>query len=258
MKTLNILITGMALFLFSSSLVAQDWSYGIGTGFAGLGYDGDIGFGTAFGPIRSDIDLDADDTRDLIKSGFGFGGYARKENLTIIYALGTMEWDDRASGLGDEGLGQLDINYETVAAKLMFDYTFSRSGNHAWGIRTGVQYTSQEYEIDYVYNGATIGPSAFTFKPDDSWVDWVLGLNYSYSLSNNAVWSTSIEAGWGDTEGSSLIDTGISWLFDNSWSIRLYANVANVDYDSGNPGDADWYLYDVEETKFGFSFMYNW
>ncbi len=108
MKTLSAFISAVALSLASSSLLAQDWSYGIGTGLGGLSYDGDVGFATASGPVTFDLDLDTDDTRELLKSGIGFGGYAKKDKLTISYALGKLEFDDRASDIGVDGLGQLD------------------------------------------------------------------------------------------------------------------------------------------------------
>ena len=92
---------------------------------------------------------------------------------------------------------------------------------------------------------------------DDSWADFVVGVSHSYAFSQSTIWSSVLDYGTGGSEGSMHFDTGITWIFDNSWSVRLYAALDDVDYQEGNAGDNDYYLYDVEETRAGFSFLYN-
>jgi len=42
------------------------------------------------------------------------------------------------------------------------------------------------------------------------------------------------------------------------WSGTLFGKLAAVEYENAARGDADWYLYDVDETTLGLTVMFNW
>ena len=254
MKSLSKVLAGLIFATVSSASWAQDWNYGIGTGIGVLQVDGDSGFDTRlFGPIAFDASLDTDEIAELMKSAFGIGGYASRGNLTITYAVAQLELDDDVKGALPAGEGDLDINFKTLAASLEAQYQFAQSGNHSFGVLAGLRYTKQEYDVDFSIGGT----ATYSGKVDDNWTDFVFGLTHAVPLSDTAVWSSRIDIGVGDTEGTTHFDTGVNWRFSNAFSARFFAAVMNVDYDNGNPGDADYFFYDATETQVGVTLMYN-
>ena len=254
MKISSNAMAGLAFCVVSSAAWAQDWNYGIGTGIGAMQVDGDSGFATRLlGPIAFDASLDTDEIKELMKSAFAIGGYANKGKLTITYAVAQLEIDDDVKAALSAGEGDLDINFKTLAASLEAQYQFAQNGNHSFGVLAGLRYTKQEYDVDFTIDETPI----YSGKVDDNWTDFVFGFTHAVPLSDTVSWSSRIDIGVGDTEGTTHFDTGINWRFSNSFSARFFAAVMDVDYENGNPGDADFFFYDATETQVGVTLMYN-
>lgn len=254
MKSLSNVVAGLIFSTVSSALWAQDWNYGIGTGIGAMKVDGDSGFDTRIlGPIAFDASLDTDEIKELMKTAFGIGGYANRGNLTITYAVAQLELDDDVKASLPAGAGDLDINFKTLAASLDVEYKFAQSGNHSYGIVAGLRYAKQEYDVDFSIDGTL----TYSGEVDDNWTDFVFGFTHAVPLSDTVSWSSRIDIGTGDTEGTTHFNTGINWRFSNSFSARFYATVMDVDYENGNPGDADFFFYDATETQAGVTLLYN-
>ena len=71
------------------------------------------------------------------------------------------------------------------------------------------------------------------------------------------MWNNRITAGFGGSEGTYMGQTGITWIFYKGWSSTLYGNYTAVEFENGDEGDSDWYLYDIDEFGIGLGFLYN-
>jgi len=102
------------------SASAKKWFYGLGTGFTFNNTEGDLGLNTAlFGPIQAEIDLDPNDFQDLMKTGFGLGGYATDGTWMIQYSFGFIELGGEPSGSLPAGVGS-----GTFTSEFLFKITF--------------------------------------------------------------------------------------------------------------------------------------
>lgn len=247
-------IYGMCFLLAASAVPAQDWEFGIGTGFYGLNFDGDGGFNTVLsGPIVYEVDLDSSDTQDLLESAFGLGGYARNGRWTITWNFGQLELEDDVPAVVGGTLGNLDATFTKTDAKLALEYQFAQLGEHRWGILGGFRYTKHEWEGDFDVAGV---PTA-SGKLDENWTDFIVGITHAYPLSQSFIWSSRLDYGGGDSEGTVFFDTGLTWRFADSWTARLYGSITQHDFEEGDIGDPDFFFYDTDEFGAGISILYH-
>jgi hypothetical protein len=252
MRNVKIILIGVGI-LACSAANAEGWSYGIGTGLQALDVDGDGGFNTQLlGPVDFDASLAADEFREYTESAFGFGGFAKKGSLTISYSIGRLELEEGVSAIQGVNTGAIDLTFTTVAAEVLANYTVSQSGENTWGVIGGIRYTAQEYEAVLTVNNA----QTFDGSVDDSWTDVVLGLSHSYAISPTLSWSSQVDFSTGDSEGVTHFNTGINKVYGQNWLVRGAIDFKDIEYEEGNRGDGDWYLYDADETTIGVSFLY--
>ena len=252
MKTKNLFIL-IALVLFMASPATSafaEWNFGIGTGFSMLKIDGDIGIETKLaGPVKFPAKLDPEDTRDLMQSAFGFGGYATDGTWMVRYSFGMLELE----GNGADGGISANIDFKTTGGELTVGYPVYKSSPLSFSLLGGLRYTKQEL-TSRVSNGVT----TLSTDNDNNWTDAVFGATADVELSKDWSWNTRADAGFGGSEGTYTGSTGVTWRFLEHWSGTLSAKYAAVDFENGSRGDADWYLYDVDETTAGLTILYNW
>ena len=253
----NITKTLIILFLaiFTSHAFAQDeWRHGIGTGIFALNLDGDQGMNTTlFGPVQVNFDLSTDEISDYVETAFGFGGFSAKGKWKILYSLQYME-------LGDDISGTTSVGAIPVAAKATFTatgaevagvYRFAQSDRNRWGVLGGLRYL--KHELD---STLTIGASTFARNLEENWTDVLIGLTHSAIISDKWSWNTRVDVGFGGAEGTLNVDTGASWRFAESWAAKFFGKYTAQDFENSNKGDADWYLYDVDEFGLGATVLY--
>lgn len=250
---LNKFLVGLCFALTTSTVLAEHWKFGIGTGLYGLAITGDGGFNTALGPVEFDADLDSGDVRDVLESAVGFGGYAKKDAFTITYSLGTLELENDVSAMRGDLSGNLKVNYEATKAEVAVDYAFIKEGRNSFGILVGLRYTKKKFNTDLIIDGV---PS-FSSSVDEHWTDLLLGITHSYPMSQTRVWTTRADVGFGGSEGSLFFDTGMTWAFSKSFAARFYGSIISHDFEEGDKGDPDWFFYDVNEYGLGISLIYN-
>lgn len=119
-------------------------------------------------------------------------------------------------------------------------------------MKGGMRYTSQEYEGELTINDVQIFDSSI----DEEWTDAVVGLSRTYVISPATSWSTQVDVSFGDSEGTSHFNTGINWIYSENWVFRASVDAKDVEFQQGEPGDSDYFLYDAKETKIGGSFVY--
>ncbi len=251
----NIVKAIFVLFIttFAVQSFAQDeWSHGIGTGMFFLNLDGTQGFDTISGPVEVDLDLGTSDTRDLIETAFGFGGFAKKGKWTIQYSLAYMKFADDASGEIGAVPVSLDVTFESSGAEVVGIYQFATVGRRdLWGALGGIRYTKHEYD-----DTLTIGPSTFKNSFDHDWTDILVGLTHTHIFSKKWLWNTRVDAGFGGSEGTYFLNTGATWIISESWMASFFGKYTAADFENGSKGDADWYRYDVDEFGLGATVLY--
>ncbi len=247
----NSIKTAIFLFiaLFASHVFAQDeWRHGIGTGLFALNLDGDQGLNTTlFGPVQIDLDLNTGEISDVMKTAFGIGGFSAKGKWKVLYSVQYMELGDDVSGTTSGAIPvAADLTFTGSGAEVAAVYRFAKKGKNLWGALGGVRYTKHEFE-----STLTIGASTFTRNFDENWTDVLVGLTHDRILSDKWSWNTRVDAGFGGSEGTVGFNTGASWRFADSWAASFYGKYTAQDFENGTKGDADWYLYDVDEFGVG-------
>lgn len=175
-----------------------------------------------------------------------------KDDITISYSLGQIEMQEDVSASQGPLSGTFDMTFTTAGAEVLVGYTFSRSNKNIWDVKGGLRYTSQEYEGEMTINGTQIFDSTI----DDEWADAVIGLGHTYVISPTTSWSSQIDVSSGDSEGTRHLNTGINWIYNENWVFRGSVDVKDIEYQNGDRGDSDYFLYDADETNIGASFLY--
>ena len=235
------LALALALILGPGAQAQDEWKFGIGTGLSSFSLDGDIGFPIMGGKIF-DVDLDNSDTADLVESAFGFGGFAAKGKWKILYSLGTVTLEDEDAGLKAE--------WDRTQVEVAGVYRFARTGKHAWGVLFGARYIDH----DWKFTTTTI-----TAALDESWTDGLIGITHAVPFATKWSWSNRLDAGFGDSESSTMFKTAINRRVGHHWLFNFNITAKSIEFgDIADIANADFYLYDVDEAAVGLGFMYTW
>jgi len=236
------MISGTA---YAEAPPAGDWHYGIGTGISSFGLDGDLGFATDQGGIIREIDLENDDTSDLVDSAFGLNGFASNGRWDILLAYGTVTLED--------GNSVLDAEWERTVAEVAVVYNFCQFCNSRWGLLFGARATDHEWKI-------TSRNEAFDkVEPGDDWNDFIIGLSHVMTISDHWAWRNRADAGFGDTEEAYFASTSLIWQPFEHWQFNINAKYIVTDFgDDADINDSDFYLYNVDDTSFGLGVSFVW
>jgi hypothetical protein len=243
-----------------STASAQDgkkWYFGIGTGLSGTNLEGDMGlYSEPLGAtIKPEVELDPGDFQDLVSTAFGLGGYATNTKWMITYKGGFIELEGDGSGTLPGGDSYAtNIKFKITFFETQAGYVAYRSPNRKFHLQpyTGVRFTKHKIE-----NDLTVNDNLSTFEHDNSWADLLLGTTLGYAFSPKWSWSLSADGGFGGSEGSFTGKTSITWKPHPHWSFSPNATFSSTEYENGEEGDTDWYLYDMDQTQFGLSFLYH-
>lgn len=235
-------ISGVAM---AEAPAAGDWHYSIGTGITSFSLDGDLGFATPAGGLIREIDLDNDETSDLVDSAIGANASASNGRWDVLLSYGTMTLED--------GNSALEAEWDRTAAEFAVVYNFAQLCNSKLGILAGVRYSEHEWTI-------TSPTGAFPeVEPEDDWTDGIIGLSHVMQIGEHWAWRNRVDAGFGDTEEAYFGSTALVWQPFDNWQFNLNAKYLSTDFgDDEDINDADFYLYDVDETAFGLGVNFVW
>jgi len=240
---LALLVAAVGLFFGGDARAQEEWKFGIGTGIQSFSLDGDIGFATPGGGVIFDVDLDNSDTSDLVESGFGVGGFVSKGKWRFLYKIGTATLEDNDAGI-------VNAEWDRSNIELAGVYNFAMTGKHAWGVLVGVRFIEHEWTF-------TLPGGVVTF--DDEWTDALIGITHALPFADKWSWSSRLDAGFGGSEGSFLISTGINWHAAEHWAFNFTLSQASIEFgDKDEIANADFYLYDVDEPTVGIGFLFTW
>jgi hypothetical protein len=248
------------LCMVSYSVTAHaEWNFGLGTGPFLLNVKGDQGFHTDIvGPITWDVDLDNEDMKDLMDSAIGLGGYATDGQWMIKYSFAMLKLeDDPSMSLTGGGFASAELEFDITAGELTVGYPVVSNESYVLRPYVGVRYIKHELSTDLT---VTVGSDTTRLSQDvdENWTDVLVGASLDVPFAQKFNWNVTADAGFGGSEGTYLGSTGITWLFAKHWSTTLYGKYLAVEFENGSKGDADWYLYDVDEFGTGLNLMYNW
>jgi hypothetical protein len=238
---------------FSTTIAAEDWSFGIGTRLTYRAFTGDGGFHTkSHGPVEFNASMKPNEVQEITESAFGFDGFARKGDWKITYQVTHLELQDDISVERDEDIGDFDLSFTTESVEVLVNYAFSNFDKSTWGVIGGVRYISQEYADEVFVNGMQI----FDDSAKEDWTDAVIGLSYDYAYSPTTTWTSEVDVSFGGSEGSYRLISGVNWYFSEHWLLRSFLDLRKVEFRQGDPGDSDFFMYDADEIKFGLNLLY--
>ncbi|WP_300455538.1 hypothetical protein [Desulfobacula sp.] len=245
-------ITIIVICAISTSAYAG-WNFGLGTGPTLMAIEGDIGLDStlAGGPVDLNLDEDASDMSDLIDSAFGFSSYATdgKWMFQLSFAQLNLEGDAFTNNPNIWG----HVDFDVTVFELTAEYPIYKNNGLNLNLLGGVRYTKHELK-------RTLHVGAFEQgrELDNNWTDGVIGLSLDVPIYTNWSWNTSLNAGYGGSEGCYTVKTGVTWRFYKGWSSTLFYKYAANEFEEESRGNADWYLYDIDEQYFGLAILYNW
>jgi len=251
-----VLMLVLSCLLGVSSASAQGWHFGIGTGLKRANAQGDQGWNIPeLGPVQLDIELDPDDFDDLIQTAIGFGGYATNGKWMVQFMLASIKMGDEPSGtLPNAGTTfTSDLSFDVTTGHVTVGYTAYRQNRIVVQPFVGLRYFKHELGADLTV--ATTPPTASSRGFDNNWTDVLVGAALNVALSSKVNWNTSFDAGFGGSNGTFNLTTGISWRFWRYMSIGPNFSFMAIDFENGERGDSDWYLYDANEFGVGANFM---
>lgn len=243
----------VSVLLYTPSAMAE-WNFGLGTGPALLAVEGDLGFDSVLAgeAVTFDLDLDASDMSDLTDSAFGLAGYATDGKWMIQLSAGQLNLEGDASAKNVNVRGDLD--FDITIAELTVGYPVYQKNGLKFSLVGGLRYTRHELERT-IHVGAALEEST---KLDNEWIDGLMGLSLDVPFYEKWSWNTSLNAGYGGSEGTYTAKTGMTWRFYKGWSATLYGKYAAVEFEESSKGSSDWYLWDVDESTLGLAILFNW
>lgn len=249
----------------TSSVQAQKkWFFGVGTGFSAMNDEGTLGLPTQnFGPLQADFELNPEDVMDYMETAFGMGGYATDGTWMIqgqfkYLKLGGDTTHSVVTPAFGSGTFAIDLAFEVTGAQFTVGYTAYRSKNMKFSLTpyAGVRYTKHKFSGDLVVTqGATETP--FSREIDDNWVDALIGTSLGYAISPKVSAGLGLDAGFGGSNGTFSGSAALSWKALSWLSVSPNFTYAVVDYEGGEKGDTDWYLYDADEWTAGIGVMFH-
>jgi len=245
------------LFMGGSPTYAQGWHFGVGSGFTWMNIQGDEGYNIAnYGPVQYELDLDPDDISDVLESAFGFAGYASNGTWMIQYSLGwfTLGGEGTVDLPAEVGGGTLDIDldYDVTNIKVAVGRTVYRSQNMKFSFTpyVGLRYLKHDISADFVINQG--GEHTPVYRGRDwNWTDALVGVGVGYQLRPKLSWNAGGDAGFGGSDGTFFFTTNLTVSPTRHFSFGPNFSYTALDYENGNKGDADWYLYDADEFGVG-------
>ncbi len=262
--TLKILLVALVFLAITSvsSTARAEWQFGIGTGLMFMNAEGDMGL-HLIAPdesIQFEMKMDPDDFSDLTESAFGFGGFATDGKWMILYSFSNLKLEGSETfvhnGVGGDTTIDFFTEFDMTGGELVVGYPVYQGDSATFRLYTGVRYTG--HELTGGISAAGVINGDWNREIDEDWTDALIGFMADVRLAEKWGWSTRFDGGFGGSEGTYFVSTGVNWRFHEHWSATLYGRYSAVDFENSTKGEDDWYLYDVDESGVGLTIMFIW
>jgi hypothetical protein len=147
-----------------------------------------------------------------------------------------------------------EFGFDVTGAELTVGYPIYHEPSAIVRVEGGVRYTKHELDADVAVGGTPV----LSRDIDEDWTDALAGISVGFPLAEKWIWNNRFNAGFGGSEGTYFGYTGLTYHFLKHWSATLYGKYTAVEYENDSKGDADWYLYDVDEYGAGFNVLVTW
>lgn len=244
---------GFLTIVFRSPVYA-DWNAAIGTGISSTQVKGDQGVGTFFlGPVYTGVDLSPSEYNDFMKSSISMEVAMTDGTWMVDFYLGLQQFEDNGFTLLSDG--------STLRSNMDFDATSGeitvgrKVYRHPWvvlGVHGGLRYDRHKLSTDLRRGGTTE-----RVRVDESWTDVLIGLSADIPFAEKWLWKNKMNGGFGGSEGTYFLSSGVTWRFHPRWSTEVYGDYTAIDYENGKKGDTDWYVYDVDEFIWGLNILFH-
>jgi len=232
-----------------------EWHFGIGTGLGAMSVEGDMGFNVELGdigPVKMKLDMSPSDIMDYMDSAFGLGVFASDGRWVIESSFNMLRLEDKPVKTLGENTVAADLSFDVKVCDLTVGYPVYADPGFVLRGYTGFRYIGHKLETKVVVNGIT----RIDRDIDEDWTDALIGVSLDMSLAENWHWNTKFDYGFGGSEGSYFVNSGVSWMFTPHWSTTLFAQYYAIELENGSAGDSDWYLYDMDESTMGLKIAY--
>ena len=254
------MVISLACILGFATAAHAEWHFGIGTGFAAMNVDGDLGFTVniaGIGSVKLDVDLSPSDIMDYMETAIGFGGFATDGTWMIQASFSHISLEDEPAITSGPITIKTELSFDVTHGDLIVGYPFFRSEGTVLRAYTGFRYTNTELDTKVVVR-TDLGDTKIKRNIDEDWTDVLIGVSADVPFANKWSWNTMVDGGFGGSEGSYYVNSGINWRFAAHWSTGIYGTYYAIEYETGSKGDKDWYLYDVDEATLGLKIAYVW
>jgi hypothetical protein len=146
------------------------------------------------------------------------------------------------------------FGFDVTGGELTIGYPIYHGPSLIVGVHGGARYTKHELEADVAIDGTRV----LSIDIDEDWTDALVGISAGIPFTKTLIWNNRFNAGFGGSEGTYFGYTGLTWRFLKHWSASLYGKYTAIEFENGDKGDSDWYLYDVDEFGVGLSVLFNW
>lgn len=252
-KYLLIVFAGFLAVVFGTPAYAE-WNAAIGTGISRTQVKGDQGVGTErLGPVLTGVDLSPGDFNDLMKSSISMEVSMTDGTWMVDFSAGLQEFEDRSFTLLSDGATlRSNMDFDATSAEITVGRQVYR---HPWvvlGVHGGLRYDRHKLSVD-LRRGATTE----RVNVDENWTDVLIGMSADIPFAEKWLWSNKMNGGFGGSEGTYFLSSGVTWRFHPRWSTEVYGDYTAIDYENGKKGDTDWYVYDVDEFIWGLNILFH-
>ena len=225
------ILTSLVLYAIAGTAHAAEWKHELAPYLWGSAMDGTVGIGS----ISADASLSFSDILDNLEMGF-MGMYRAstdRYSITVdaIYmGLGVTE-------KGPGGVLRADADVDQIGLEADFGYALT----DRFTVLGGLRYVDLEAEIDV---SSPLG-GVLTSKTQESWVDPVIGAQYSWPFADE--WTLTLRGDIGGFGvGSDFAWQGMAtlrWQFSKRTAAALAYRYLAMDYEDGQA--EDYFKYDI-------------
>ncbi len=226
------------LVILPASVYASDWQHTIEPYALGASIEGDASIGRAVG-VPVDIDtsriMETLNMAAMIhyeavhESGWGF-----------MFDYGFMDLRDDISGARG---GVLDAKLRQGIMEAMV-MKRSPAGDDVFDYYGGVRWWDNDIDVEV---DPALLPGTREAEIDEDWVDVVLGVRWTRRVSQNWQLTANVDMGGLGLESDFTASTSLGAIYTINDRLELDMRYRGlwVDYESGDPGDADYFEYDT-------------
>lgn len=237
-KVIRPVLVSLVLLLSMANAGAQNWSYEFEVYGLASSIEGTAGMGRATGV---EVDVDMSDILEVLDIGAMAHFEAHNSNGWGV-ALDYGFMDLKADISGPRG-GIVDVGVRQGVFEALLVKRVSSGGGHL-DYLAGFRWWDNDIDVDI---DPAVLPGTAAVRVDEDWIDVVVGVRWTNPV--NEKWDFLIRGDIGglgvESDFTSSISTGFHYQMTESSTLDLQYKATWVDYETGSPGQPDYFQYDT-------------